>query len=88
MHVLLLYFSATLPSQRVQFILGQEPEIGDDSHEPHEVFCEMEELRKKGDEGEFEWKETARLVQSWLLELKNIILELTSALPGNQLMHL
>lgn len=56
-----LIFAATPPSQRVQFILGQE-EDGDDSHEPHEVFCEMEELRRMGDEGEFEWKETARSV--------------------------
>lgn len=46
----------TPPSQRVQFILGEE--VGDDAHESHPLFSEMEELVKDGDE--MEWKETAR----------------------------
>lgn len=46
----------TPPAQRVQFILGEE--VGDDAHESHPLFSEMEELVKDGDE--MEWKETAR----------------------------
>lgn len=46
----------TPPAQRVQFILGEE--VGDDAHESHPLFSEMEELIKDGDE--MEWKETAR----------------------------
>ena len=52
-------FSATPPAQRVQFILGQD-DGEDDAHTPHDVFCEMEELRAMGEDGELEWKETAR----------------------------
>jgi hypothetical protein len=46
----------TPPAQRVQFILGED--VGDDAHESHPLFSEMEELVKDGDE--MEWKETAR----------------------------
>lgn len=49
-------FLVTPPAQRVQFILGEE--VGDDAHESHPLFSEMEELIKDGDE--MEWKETAR----------------------------
>lgn len=48
--------TVTPPAQRVQFILGEE--VGDDAHESHPLFSEMEELVKDGDE--MEWKETAR----------------------------
>ncbi|KAL2712575.1 electroneutral sodium bicarbonate exchanger 1 isoform X1 [Vespula squamosa] len=41
----------TPPAQRVQFILGEE--VGDDAHESHPLFSEMEELVKDGDE--MEW---------------------------------
>ena len=50
---------ATPPSQRVKFILGQN-EDDDDTHEPHDIFCEMEELQCVGEDGDLEWKETAR----------------------------
>jgi len=46
----------TPPSQRVQFILGEEEDDG--CHESHPLFSEMEELVHDG--GEIEWKETAR----------------------------
>ncbi|XP_018043642.1 PREDICTED: sodium bicarbonate cotransporter 3 isoform X5 [Atta colombica] len=49
----------TPPAQRVQFILGEE--VGDDAHESHPLFSEMEELIKDGDE--MEWKETARWIK-------------------------
>ncbi|XP_076636156.1 na[+]-driven anion exchanger 1 isoform X11 [Colletes latitarsis] len=49
----------TPPAQRVQFILGEE--VGDDAHESHPLFSEMEELVKDGDE--MEWKETARWIK-------------------------
>ncbi|XP_043287400.1 electrogenic sodium bicarbonate cotransporter 1 isoform X4 [Venturia canescens] len=49
----------TPPAQRVQFILGEE--VGDDAHESHPLFSEMEELVKEGDE--MEWKETARWIK-------------------------
>ena len=48
----------TPPAQRVQFILGQESQ--DLEHESHPVFSEMEELYV-GEDGNMEWKETARL---------------------------
>ena len=48
--------AVTPPAQRVQFILGEE--VGDDAHESHPLFSEMEELVRDGDE--MEWKETAR----------------------------
>ena len=47
----------TPPAQRVQFILGQESQ--DVEHESHPVFSEMEELYV-GEDGNMEWKETAR----------------------------
>ena len=47
----------TPPAQRVQFILGQEGQ--DMEHESHPVFSEMEELIV-GEDGNMEWKETAR----------------------------
>ncbi|XP_014478578.1 PREDICTED: sodium bicarbonate cotransporter 3 isoform X6 [Dinoponera quadriceps] len=49
----------TPPAQRVQFILGED--VGDDAHESHPLFSEMEELVKDGDE--MEWKETARWIK-------------------------
>ncbi|KAL7302224.1 hypothetical protein TKK_0004899 [Trichogramma kaykai] len=49
----------TPPAQRVQFILGEE--VGDDAHESHPLFSEMEELCRDGDE--LEWKETARWIK-------------------------
>ena len=52
-----LIFSVTPPAQRVQFILGQESQ--DVVHESHPVFSEMEELFV-GEDGDMEWKETAR----------------------------
>lgn len=55
-HVLSNDCLVTPPAQRVQFILGEE--VGDDAHESHPLFSEMEELVKDGDE--MEWKETAR----------------------------
>ena len=55
-HALLHNCLVTPPAQRVQFILGEE--VGDDAHESHPLFSEMEELVKDGDE--MEWKETAR----------------------------
>lgn len=55
-HVATSEIPVTPPAQRVQFILGEE--VGDDAHESHPLFSEMEELVKDGDE--MEWKETAR----------------------------
>ncbi|KAJ8686552.1 hypothetical protein QAD02_022346, partial [Eretmocerus hayati] len=49
----------TPPAQRVQFILGED--VGDDAHESHPLFSEMEELVRDGDE--MEWKETARWIK-------------------------
>lgn len=46
----------TPPSQRVQFILGED--VDDASHHAHPLFSEMEELVRNGEE--MEWKETAR----------------------------
>ena len=52
-------FLATPPGRRVQFLLGKENEgLG---HEPHPVFCEMEELYTHQN-GEMEWRETARYI--------------------------
>lgn len=56
------HFPATPPSQRVQFLLGREELEEDEDRQAHDMFCEMEELRAIGDEGEKEWKETARCV--------------------------
>ncbi|XP_018910915.2 sodium-driven chloride bicarbonate exchanger isoform X5 [Bemisia tabaci] len=47
------------PSQRVQFILGEDGD--NDSHESHPLFSEMEELIGDGDSAE--WKETARWIK-------------------------
>ncbi len=44
----------------MQFLLGQDD--GDEEHMSHDIFCEMEELRAVGEEGDVEWKETARFV--------------------------
>ena len=58
---MLFFFSlVTPPAQRVQFILGEDHD-GDSGHEPHPLFSEMEELFLDED-GEMEWKETARYV--------------------------
>ncbi|TRY61887.1 hypothetical protein TCAL_09266 [Tigriopus californicus] len=50
----------TPPAQRVQFILGEDHD--DNGHEPHPLFSEMEELFLD-ENGEMEWKETARWVK-------------------------
>lgn len=52
----------TPPSQRVQFILGEDAQNGDDSHQTHPIFSEMEELFM-AEGGDMEWKETARWVK-------------------------
>ena len=55
------HFKAAIPpSQRVQFILGEEEDDG--THESHPLFSEMEELCYNQDGGGAEWNETARLV--------------------------
>lgn len=51
------FLAVTPPAQRVQFILGEDQ--NDPAHEPHPLFSEMEELLLDED-GELEWKETAR----------------------------
>ena len=51
----------TPPAQRVQFILGEEGRQ-EPGHETHPVFSEMEELFV-GEDGNMEWKETARWVK-------------------------
>ncbi|CAH1961218.1 unnamed protein product [Acanthoscelides obtectus] len=51
--------AGTPPSQRVQFILGEDN--GDEKHESHPLFSEMEELVKEGDE--LNWKERARWIK-------------------------
>ena len=53
----------TPPAQRVQFILGEDHD--ENSHQPHPLFSEMEELLCDED-GEMEWKETARSVLTWI----------------------
>ncbi|XP_046442370.1 electroneutral sodium bicarbonate exchanger 1-like isoform X2 [Daphnia pulex] len=55
--------SAIPPSQRVQFILGEEGDGDDGTHEAHPLFSEMEELCYNHDAGEVEWNETARWVK-------------------------
>ncbi|XP_045033859.1 electroneutral sodium bicarbonate exchanger 1 isoform X3 [Daphnia magna] len=55
--------SAMPPSQRVQFILGEEADGDDGAHESHPLFSEMEELCYNHDAGEVEWNETARWVK-------------------------
>ncbi|XP_066138406.1 electroneutral sodium bicarbonate exchanger 1 isoform X7 [Euwallacea fornicatus] len=50
---------STPPSQRVQFILGED--LNNEKHECHPLFSEMEELFVDGDD--MEWKETARWIK-------------------------
>ncbi|BFZ15360.1 hypothetical protein BsWGS_18399 [Bradybaena similaris] len=50
--------AAAPPSQRVQFLLGEEE---DEDHRTHDIFCEMAELFPAGDDKE--WKETARWIK-------------------------
>ncbi|XP_035828974.1 sodium bicarbonate cotransporter 3 isoform X3 [Aplysia californica] len=50
--------NAVPPSQRVQFLLGEEE---DEEHRAHDIFCQMAELFPAGDEKE--WKETARWIK-------------------------
>ena len=52
--------AVTPPSQRVQFILGEE-DNDDGTHDSHPLFSEMETLCEM-EGGELEWKETARQV--------------------------
>ncbi|XP_045135613.1 sodium bicarbonate cotransporter 3-like isoform X8 [Portunus trituberculatus] len=54
-------FSLTPPSQRVQFILGEDDD-DDGTHLSHPLFSEMETLTEM-EGGELEWKETARWVK-------------------------
>ena len=54
----MILFTVTPPAQRVQFILGED-QNDENSHQPHPLFSEMEELTCNED-GETEWKETAR----------------------------
>ncbi|KAK7112417.1 electroneutral sodium bicarbonate exchanger 1-like isoform X2 [Littorina saxatilis] len=52
---------AAPPSQRVQFLLGEEE---DEDHKTHDVFCEMAELfPSQEDPNVKEWKETARWIK-------------------------
>jgi len=48
------------PSERVAQILGRDEVDEDDDHHTHEIFCELEELRLPAEDGELEWRETAR----------------------------
>ena len=57
-------FLVTPPAQRVQFILGEEGRL-EPAHETHPVFSEMEELFV-GEDGNMEWKETARYSTQFL----------------------
>jgi hypothetical protein len=52
------FSAATPPAQRVQFILGEENRT-DTAIPTHPLFSEMEELCV-GEDGNMEWKETAR----------------------------
>ena len=56
----------TPPAQRVQFILGEDHD--DSAHQPHPLFSEMEELLQ-GEDGQMEWKETARYFSKLLSRL-------------------
>ncbi|KAK7507322.1 hypothetical protein BaRGS_00001257 [Batillaria attramentaria] len=52
---------AAPPSQRVQFLLGEEE---DEDHKAHDVFCEMAELFPSVEDPHLrEWKETARWIK-------------------------
>ena len=59
--ILFLFFSlnflAIPPGRQVKFLLG--PDHVGSGHEPHPIFCEMEEL-VSSTSGVKEWKETAR----------------------------
>ena len=57
----------TPPAQRVQFLLGRDEDCDDEDHQAHAIFCEMEELRPSGEDGEKEWKEIARYVSQQVL---------------------
>ncbi len=57
----ILPFLATPPSERVKELLDAGDDE-DEEHASHDIFCEMEELRAVGDDGDVEWKETARWV--------------------------
>lgn len=52
------FVPVTPPSQRVQFILGEDDD-DDGSHLSHPLFSEMGTLTEM-EGGELEWKETAR----------------------------
>jgi hypothetical protein len=54
-----LCYTDTPPGERVKFLLGNVDET-DTDHQTHEIFCEMDELKKLGDDGDMIWKETAR----------------------------
>jgi len=54
--------AVTPPSQQVQFILGEDAQNGDNSHQTHPIFSEMEELFMS-EGGDMEWKETARWIK-------------------------
>lgn len=53
-------FAVVSPAERVQFILGDNVDVN--SHLPHSLFSEMQELVKIGNEAA-EWQETARWVK-------------------------
>ena len=67
----MILFTVTPPAQRVQFILGED-QNDENSHQPHPLFSEMEELTCNED-GETEWKETARYEYSILEKLEFFI---------------
>lgn len=71
----ILHSAAAPPSQRVQFLLGEEE---DEDHRTHDIFCEMAELFPAGDDKE--WKETARsdFVKQFILQLANLRHEIVS----------
>ena len=52
----------TPPAQKVQFLLGNQEQGEGGELETHPVFSEMEELFM-GEDGDMEWKETARWVK-------------------------
>ena len=56
-HTLTYIFAVTPPAQRVQSLLGLDPQ--EQVHETHPLFSEMAELICDAD-GEMEWHETAR----------------------------
>ena len=60
--------AVTPPAQRVQFILGEDHD--DSAHQPHPLFSEMEELLP-GEDGQMEWKETARYFLTAFMAFKS-----------------